>query len=140
MSILLVLSANAQTTKPNFSGHWVLDKTKSDFGAGPHPLDVTEDIDHQEPKLVITTTTKQADGEDKRSVKYTTDDTENTNLAGGHEMKTKSHWEGSDLVTVVRGDNGLQLREVRKLSKDGRTQTVETDFGMGKQTLVLTKK
>lgn len=138
--LLPVQNALAQNAKPDFSGHWVLDKTKSDFGQGPQPDDMSEVIEHHEPKLVITTTTTQGGAENTRSVRYTTDDAENTNMVAGHEMKTKTHWDGNSLVTVVRDEAGLQLTEVRALSKDGKTQTVETDFGMGKHKLVLVKK
>jgi hypothetical protein len=139
----LVLATQAtfpQNAKPDFSGHWELDKAKSDFGPGPQPDDVIEVIEHHEPKLVITTTTKQNGAENTRSVRLTTDDVENTNLVAGHVMKTRTHWDGRSLVTVVRDEGGLQLTEVRTLSKDGKTEIVETDFGMGKQKLVLAKK
>lgn len=138
--VLLAQAAFSQDAKPNFSGHWKLDKSKSDFGSGPQPDEVIEVIDHHEPTLVVNTTTTQAGHEEKRSVRYTTDDAENTNVVGGHTMKTKTHWEGNSLVTVVRDEGGLQLTEVRTISKDGKTQTIETDFGMGKQKLVMLKE
>jgi hypothetical protein len=143
--VLATLVVSAPTTfcqdaKPDFSGHWKLDKPKSDFGPGPQPDEVIEVIDHHEPTLVVNTTTTQSGREEKRSVKYTTDDAENINMVAGHTMKTKTHWEGGSLVTVVRDERGLQLTEVRTLSKDGKTQTVETDFGMGKQKLVMLKE
>lgn len=140
LMILPVPNALAQGAKPDFSGNWVLDKSKSDFGQGPQPDDMSEVIEHHEPKMVITTTTTQGGAENTRSVNYTTDGVENVNMVNGHQMKTKSHWEGASLVTVVRDEAGLQLTEVRTLSKDGKAQTVETDFGMGKQKLVLVKK
>jgi len=139
----LVLSAQptfSQDAKPNFSGHWKLDKSKSDFGSGPQPDEVSEVIDHHEPTLVVNTTTTQSGREEKRSVRYTTDDAENVNVVAGHTMKTKTHWEGNSLVTVVRDERGLQLTEVRTLSKDGKTQTVETDFGMGTHKRVMLKE
>ena len=139
-TLLLAPAAFSQDAKPNFSGHWKLDKSKSDFGSGPQPDEVIEVIDHHEPDLVVNTTTTQSGREQKRSVKYTTDDAENINMVGGHTMKTKTHWEGGSLVTVVRDEGGLQLTEVRTLSKDGKTETVETDFGMGKQKLVMLKE
>jgi prophage tail gpP-like protein len=138
--VLLAQATFAQDGKPNFSGHWRLDKSKSDFGSGPQPDEVSEVIDHHEPTLVVNSTTRQSGREDKRSVRYTTDGAENTNMVAGHTMQTKTHWEGGRLVTVVRDERGLQLTEVRSLSKDGKTQSVETDFGMGKQKLVMRKE
>jgi hypothetical protein len=50
--------ALAQGKRPDFSGSWVLDKEKSDFRGTPAPKNMTEVIEHHEPKIVITTTTK----------------------------------------------------------------------------------
>jgi hypothetical protein len=35
-------AAFSQDRKPDFSGHWILDKTKSDLGSGPEVENVTE--------------------------------------------------------------------------------------------------
>ncbi len=81
LAALIVLSAIifpmhialAQGAKPNFSGSWFLDKEKSDFGGMPAPESLSEVIEHHEPKIVITTTTKQSGSEDQRVVRFTTD-------------------------------------------------------------------
>ena len=140
MLIVPTGAASSQGNKPDFSGHWVLDKAQSDLGPGPKVDDVTEDIQHHEPVLIITTIAKDAGGENKRTVRYTTDGAPNTNQAAGHEMKTTTRWEGDTLVTVVRDEAGLELTESRSLSNDGKTQTVETNFGMGKQKLLMVRK
>lgn len=132
--------AFSQGKKPDFSGHWILNKTKSDFGQGPKVEAVTEDIQQNGNVLVIKNVTRDPRGEQERNLRYTTDGAENTNVVMGHTMKTQSHWEGESLVTVIRDERGMQLTETRSLSKDGKSQTVETDFGMGKQKLVLDKK
>ena len=132
--------ALAQDKKPDFAGHWVLSKTKSDFGGGPKVNSVTEDIQQSGSIIAIKTVTVDARGKQERIVRYTTDGAADTNVVLGHQMKTVSHWDGENLVTVIRDERGLQLTETRSLSKNGKTQTIETDFGMGKQKLVEDKK
>jgi hypothetical protein len=132
--------ALAQSPKPDFSGSWVLDKTKSDFGGTPAPESMSEVIEHREPKIVITTTTKQSGGEDQRIVRLTTDGAENANEFAGHQVKTATHWNGDRLVTVVQDQGGRQFTETRALSADRKTQTVILDSGMGQQKLVMMKK
>jgi hypothetical protein len=132
--------ALAQGAKPDFSGSWVLDKEKSDFGGTPAPESMSEVIEHHEPNIVITTTTKHSSGEDRRVVRYTTDGTENANEFAGHQVKTATHWNGDKLVTVVQDQAGMQFTENRALSADGKIQTITLDSGMGQQKLVMTKK
>ena len=132
--------AHAQGARPDFSGSWVLDKEKSDFGGTPAPESMTEVIDHREPKIVITTITKQSSGEDRRVVRLTTDGAENANEFARHQVKTTTHWDGDKLVTVVQDQAGMQFTETRALSANRRTQTVTLDSGMGQQKLVMTKK
>lgn len=132
--------ALAQGAKPDFSGSWVLDKEKSDFGGTAAPESMTEVIEHREPNIVITTTTKQSSGEDRRVVRLTTDGAENANEFAGHQVKTKTHWDGEKLVTVVQDQAGLRFTETRALSANRRIQTITLDSGMGQQKLVMAKK
>lgn len=132
--------ALAQSTKPDFSGSWILDRTKSDFDGTPAPTSMTEVIEHREPKVVVTTTTKQSGGEDRRVVRLTTDGSESSNEFAGHQVKTTTHWDGNKLVTVVQDQAGRQFTETRALSADRKTQTVTLESGMGQQKLVMTKK
>ena len=132
--------ALAQGAKPDFSGSWVLDKEKSDFGGTPAPDSLTEVIEHREPKIVITTTTKQSSGEDRRVVRLTTDGAENPNEFAGHQVKTTTRWEGDKLVTVVQDQAGMHFTETRGLSANRKIQTITLDSGVGQQKLVMTKK
>lgn len=132
--------ALAQDKTPNLSGTWVLDKTKSDAMGGPggggQMPDVTLVIDHQGTTLKIKRTTKTDQGDRVQEVVYTTDGTENKNPGGGRggESKTKSTWEGGKLMT--KGTVSFQMQdgttnespfsEVRSLSEDGKTLTIET--------------
>lgn len=132
--------ALAQGVTPDFSGSWVLDKDKSDLGGTPAPESMTEVIEHREPKIVITTTTKQSGGEDRRVVRLTTDGAENPNEFAGHQVKTTTHWDEDKLVTVVQDQGGMQFTETRALSANRKIQTVTLDSGMGQQKLVMMRK
>ena len=80
--------------------------------------------------------------------RYTTDGKENVNEGfRGNSTKSKTHWEGAKLITesVMETPNGTrETKEVRSLSPDGKTMTVETTakggFGEGTRKLVYNKK
>lgn len=128
-SLLLTASVWSQDRKPDFSGHWTLNTSKTDYGRMPKPRAYTEVIEQKVPTLIINTTSDDGRGESKSFLKLTTDDRDCTNELNGNEFHSKSHWEGSKLVTTVTGDRGLSLVEVRSLSADGKTQTIETYMG-----------
>ena len=108
----------AQSDKPNFSGRWELDKDRS---SRPGNL-VEEIIEHDEPKLVITT--MLADG-NKFAIRLSTEGKEHLNIVGGRELTARTTWDGNKLVTAVRDAQGMQFTEVRSLSEDGKVQTIE---------------
>src|ERR1051325_8061092 len=64
--------------KPNFSGQWTMDASKSDFGPMPAPEKIVRVIDHKEPNLNIKTTQVGQQGEVKSEYSYTTDGKEFT--------------------------------------------------------------
>jgi hypothetical protein len=128
-TVLLLAPIWAQQSKPDLSGHWVIDTARSDYGRMPKPKAYVEVIEHKEPVLTIATTSEDNRGESKSFLKLTTDDRDCVNEVNGNEFHSKSHWEGAKVVTTVTGDRGLSLVEVRSLSVDGKTQTVETYMG-----------
>jgi hypothetical protein len=141
--ILLTLAAGAASSqeKPDFTGHWILNTTKSDFGSAPKIDDLTENIQQNGSVIVIRIVTQDDGGKHEHNVSYTTDGAGNTNVVAGQPMIYKSHWEGESLVTVVRDERGGGYTETRSLSKDGKTQTVETvDPDRGSLKLVLDRR
>lgn len=128
-ALLLFAPIWAQEKKPDFSGRWSLNAAKTDYGRMPKPKAYVEAIDHKDPALTISTTSEDNRGESKSFLKLATDDRDCVNEVNGNEFHSKSHWESGKLVTTVTGDRGLSLVEVRSLSPDGKTQTVETYMG-----------
>jgi hypothetical protein len=117
----------AQASRPNLSGRWELDKSRSDFGPLPPDDSAMELIQHQEPKLTITQIWKDTEGEHTLVWQLTTDGTENLARMNEVEIASRTVWEDSKLVTEWRMKRGAQLREgkfVRSLSEDRKTLTV----------------
>ena len=117
----------AQASRPNFSGRWELDKSRSDFGSLPPDDSAMELIQHQEPKLTITQVWKDAEGEHTVVWQLTTDGAENLTRMNETEIASRTVWEGSKLVTEWRMKRGTRLSEgryLRSLSEDRRTLAV----------------
>jgi len=128
-AICLLFCATAlwpQDARPNFSGHWSMNASKS---TGRNPKTCQETIEHKDPAFQVTTVSEDARGQSTSFLKLSTDGHENVNDVNGNEFHSKSHWDGGKLVTVVTGDRGMSMTEVRSLSADGKTQTVESFMG-----------
>ncbi|MBV9760256.1 MAG: hypothetical protein JO340_06825 [Acidobacteriaceae bacterium] len=134
------LAAFGQSGKPNLSGRWELDKTKSDFGSGPAPKDIIEQITQEGTNVVVSTTFATPNGDIKKLVKLRTDGVPTVNTMRGRELTSISQWQGDSLVTVTRDGQRTVLSETRTLAKDGKTLTVIVDMGASKQKVVMLKK
>ena len=119
----------ADEKKGGLSGRWVMDAERSSYGRMPLPKSYVEVIDQKEPIITISTTSEEQRGEMKSFMKLTTDDRESLNEISGNEFRSKSHRDGARLITAVTGDRGMRMVEVRFVSVDGKTQTVETYMG-----------
>jgi hypothetical protein len=125
-----------QESKPNFSGRWTMNASKS---TGRLPKACEETIEHKDPSLIINTVIEDPRGETKSFLKLATDGSESVNDVNGNEFHSKSHWESGKLVTVVTGDRGLSMTEVRSLSANGKVQTVESFMGATRGTPMSTR-
>jgi hypothetical protein len=117
----------AQASRPNLSGRWELDKSRSDFGSLPPDESSMELIQHQEPKLTITQVWKNAEGEHTLVWQLTTDGAENLTRQNETEIASRTVWMDGRLVTEWRIKRGAQLSEGsydRSLSEDRKTLTV----------------
>ena len=154
---LCVALAFAQDTKPNFAGEWTLDREKSEMGEprqgggggrgrgmGMGSFSITQEGD----ALVLKRKVEFQGEERTFESRHTIDGKENINEGfRGSSIKSKTHWEGTKLVTesVMETPNGTrETKEVRSLSTDGKTMTVETTskggFGEGTRKMVYNKK
>lgn len=138
--------ASAQA-KPNFSGSWKLNASKSDFGAIPAPDSRTDKITHEEPNLADTMSTSGQMGDVTADLKYSTDGKETTNSIRGNEIKSTAKWEGDELVISSKGSiqgNDLTLTDHWSLSEDGKTLTISrhinSPMGETDQKVILEKQ
>jgi hypothetical protein len=113
--------------KPNFSGNWVLDADKSNFGPMPPPTTMTRKVDHNDPAMTVDqTTTGGAQGDQQATMKYSTDGKETTNSMMGNDVKSTTVWEGNALVIKMAADfQGTEIKITDKwtLSDDGKVLT-----------------
>src|ERR1035441_10326562 len=130
---ILALAALPALAKPNFTGDWKLNASKST---------------HADPKL--STAIKQSGqmGEFEMQASYATDGKESTNEGfGGSTAKSVVKWDGDTLVIETKGqfgDNEFTMTQKWTLSADGKTlnivQTFKSDMGEGEQKLVFDKQ
>ena len=132
--------------KPNYSGHWVVDLAKSDFGMMPPPEKMERDIDHKDPQMQIKSVQKSERGEFTSESKYTTDGKEATIQMRNRDAKVVAKWVDNKLEVNVKSEfNGTSIgqKETWTLSDDGKTLTTQSEIqapqGEFKTKLVFTK-
>ncbi|MEK7404821.1 MAG: hypothetical protein AAB225_06905 [Acidobacteriota bacterium] len=140
---LLALSLAFAQSKPDLTGSWKVDNSKSNFGALPPPQSLVNKIDHKDPTLKITSITVGDSGERTFELAFTTDGKENTNSIGSIEIKSKVRWEGRDLL-MEHTAGEVTLKDKWTLSEDGKTLTLVRQWsgsqGETTQTLVSEKQ
>ncbi len=152
MTVVFLLAAFALMSfaadKPNFSGEWTCDLTKSDFGPIPPPATMVRKVDHSDPKMTVAQTQiggPQGDG--TVTSKYSTDGTETTNDMMGSPTKSTAKWDGNALMISTKADfqgNEITINSKWSLSDDGKTLTdvwhIVSPQGEFDVTYVLNKK
>jgi len=128
MSGSMSAASASASAKPNFSGTWVLDTSKSDFGQMPGPSSATDVIDHKEPSVKISVKQTNAMGDMAFQMDLVDDGQKvSTWQIFGSEAKSTAHWDGDTLVvttdTTIQ-DNAMKIASRYTLSPDGNTLTV----------------
>jgi hypothetical protein len=141
------LAALPAPAKPNYTGDWKMNVSKSSFGEMPAPSSMTSKINHDEPNLHTASKSSSDQGDFEFTAAYTTDGKECTNEIMGSPMKSTVKWEGDVLVInsdVKFGDNDLTIIDRWTLSEDGKTLTIARNFksamGEFQQKLVMEKQ
>lgn len=121
LAVALALhQATAAPTKPDFSGTWTMDRSRSQ-SAGP----VTLDIKQTASALSIETTRDGAS-----SVKiYPIDMSAKPGAGGIDASRSHAYWDGTKLVTEGAGNisgQTVSIRETWSLNAAGTEMTVET--------------
>ena len=125
--------------RPDLSGTWVLDRSKSNYGDARgrniSKDDVTLVITHRDPELRFTKTVVNEGRQETKEYVYYTDGRGETNpmYYGSGEVDSKTRWDGDRLETLAtlarvgRANQGagyyLAMEAKWRLSDDGRTLT-----------------
>jgi hypothetical protein len=133
--------------KPNLSGTWKLNTSKSDFGVLPGPDSRTDVIEHADPVLTDHVDASTAQGPQKYTMNLTTDGKEAVNQLGPNQAKSTATWDGSNLVVNTNlkyNDQDVVIKSVWTVSPDGKTLTQEvhlaSPMGETDQKLVYEKQ
>src|SRR5437667_4002544 len=161
-------AVDESTVRANFSGRWELDKTRSDLPS-PSPDGFVQVIELDDPHLRITTTSKDWTAAEARAGRLVlkpiaitlfaltipefsvnTDNRETIQKYGPGQLRSKTRWEGDNLVTdwtLERDGQAVVIGTwVRSLAAAGQIRTVEVKArdpqrGVeGKATLVFVKR
>jgi hypothetical protein len=129
--------------KPNFSGDWKLNVSKSTMGPVPPPTSYIRKVTHAEPSITIEDTqTGSPLGDQHDTRTYTTDGKEITYQANGADVKSTAIWDGDalqiDSKASVQGTD-IVFKDKLALGDDGKTlsDTVHITTPQGDLDLVL---
>ena len=123
-ALTLLTGTVAAADKPNFSGDWKMNATKSSFGPIPGPSSITRKVTHAEPSLAIVEEQQGDMGTQGTTRKYTTDGKDMTFESGGAVVRGTAVWEGNTLIlTSIVDAIGATFTDRMSLSEDGRTLT-----------------
>jgi hypothetical protein len=128
----------------NFSGTWQLDRSRSvlpSIGPSALPGDITLVIDQTGDTLRIERRASLMGLHRTITSTYYTDGREASNLTPrGETVISKSHWEGTSLVTVHKGTvtlegklQSVEITDVKRLSEDGKTLIVDSTVQLAGQ-------
>ncbi len=138
LSGIVFANAADDKAKPDFSGNWTLDKSKSDLGQFARGnlanASMSMSVTYKEPEWKMVRHI-DANGQNiAQNYTYYTDGRGETNpgLLGSAQVKSKTKWEGIKLVsrssTAITMRNGenlyIETTEKRELSADGKTMTI----------------
>ena len=130
-------AGNPAQVKPNLSGNWTLDLSRSNFGrlksAQFNNAKMTLRISQRGPELKITRYASLNGQTRNHNLTYFTDGRgeTNPNLLTNEQLNSKTKWEGAKLISRSASSmsfNGqsinLEAIEKRELSTDGKTLTI----------------
>jgi len=126
----LAVTAEAQS-KPNFTGTWKLNVSKSDFGPLPAPDSETDNFNQTDAGIKDDVSANTQQGKQDYTLTYNFDGSETVNTPGGLEIKSKAKWDGPALTITSKlkfQDQDVDVKDIWTLSADGNTLTKDTHF------------
>jgi hypothetical protein len=146
IAIILIVGPSVRAqTHPSFTGDWILDPDKTAVAAGTAPAATSGGGGPMttgpgpaaiEYKLTLTATSLTVDrvgAATPQTYIYKLDGSESVNTVGPTTSKTKSHWDGSTIVTegtrtvtTSQGDVTSSFKELRSLDREGSMHVEES--------------
>lgn len=121
-------ASSSNAAKPNLSGTWVLDSSKSEFGPMPPPSSRTDTIEQNGSSIKFSVQQTNEMGDMNFKLDLVDDGkTVYTWQIMGSDAKSTAHWEGSTLVTQTNTNiqgNDMQIVSRYQLAPDGKMLTV----------------
>lgn len=145
---ILALAALPALAKPNFTGAWKLNISKSNFGDIPGPDSMSYKINHADPKITSVSKLSGQMGDIELNTTCTTDGKECANEGfQGSQTKSVMTWDGDALLIQTKGQFGdveFTSKEKWTLSEDGKAitvvQNISSSMGEFTQTLLFDKQ
>ncbi len=127
-SLVLSATPTAQTTRPDFSGTWIMDASRSQSAVQNEPVKSMKMVIAQSTIEVRIETTRD---EHAQTITYKPGSADSLNAVNARSNLLAStwYWDGPRLVTETLGDiNGATMRtkQVHALDSTGTEMTVET--------------
>src|SRR5262245_49679865 len=113
----------ASQTKPNLTGMWKMNSSKSKF-ANNGPSEITIKLDQTDSSFTESLTITENNGEHKADLKYTAGGKETTNQINNQAVRTTARWEGETLVIELKFEQGNLIIRKITISSDGKTMTM----------------
>lgn len=145
--LLALVAAMPAAAKPNFTGEWKMNISKSDFGGMPGPDSASNTVAHQDPQLKLKVKQSGERGEFEMDLNYTTDGKECINEIGGNPLKTVLKWDGEVLIIETKASfdgNEFSMQDKWQVSEGGKiliiSRHMSSGMGEGDQKLVYEKQ
>jgi hypothetical protein len=140
ITLIVMATVGWATAKPNFTGEWQLNLSKSNYGALPPPTSMLRKITHAEPSLEIVDDQSGGRRTGVSTRKYMTSGQATTFEVNGAAVEGVAAWEGNSLIVTTKVDAvGLLFKDKMSLSADGKqlTSEVHIDSSQGPAQVTL---
>jgi hypothetical protein len=127
---LLLTAQPVSAQQPDFSGTWVLDRTRSTTSTQTEPSGSVTLVIRQSPSVV---SVERREGQTTRTIQYLASGAETVTTVGDDTAKGQMRWEGSTLqINTGYGINGREVavEQAFNLSADRRELTVDSALTM----------
>jgi hypothetical protein len=122
-------------SKPNFTGHWNLNREKSKLQIPP-PTSSLFDIEHSDPKFRLQRTLVFGEQSNTITLDLTIDGQEHVHEIGGAKARIRLSWDGDTLVgdmkVAANDDEGTNVVSY-SLENGGQTLVANESFRSSKQ-------